>query len=132
MENYMELYDDFMLNLQGIFNCMIEKYSSFYFHVELRSVSFDAFNSKFAGTCEFCISENYIEQYCEQLRNMYDLLQGECLIVDYDFGNELKLFFEGRQLKIEGKFYDGRQLLRFSGEVDQTIIPRLLSLLQTN
>ncbi len=131
MENYVELYNNSLLSLQGVFNDVVDDIGRFCFHAEIKDGSFGKFPCKFAGTCEFCIDKNYLQEYCEQLSKMYDSSQGECRILDYDFCNKLHLFFEGQQLQIEGTFFDGVERLGFSQEVDQSILPRLLSLFQS-
>jgi len=132
MENYVQLFNNSSLNLQGFFNNVADGTSNFCFHAEIKSDSAYEFPCKFAGTCEFCISDDSLQQYCMQLSEMYDSSQGECRILDYDFCNKLSLYFEGKQLQIEGLFFDGVERLGFSQKVDRTIIPRLLSLLQNN
>lgn len=130
--DYVQLYDNSLFNLQGVNSEVEDEYSCFYFHAEVKSSSFYAFPCKFAGTCEFCISNESRKQYCKQLGKMYELERGECVIFDEDFNNKLSLYFEGQQLFVEGIFFDGVQRLGFTQKVDPTIIPRLLSLLQSS
>ena len=126
MQDYKELYRGNGITLYGAY----EDSDAYVFRVELDSYLPSGLNYGFSGAALFSFVHNEEEKNCQQLRQMYDSLNGECLIQDYEFGNELKLFFDGRQLKIEGKFDEGDQLLKFSGNVDQTIIPRIISLFQ--
>ncbi len=131
MEEYVELYDNSYFKLYGISKESVGGYKNFGFHVERRLRPFNQFPCDYAATDWFCIPDKVIKQYCKQLKMMYDSFQGECTIFDYDCGSELKLFFDGRQLKISGKFPFSQIKSEFSDElVDQTIIPRLISLLQ--
>lgn len=127
MQEYTELYDSGSVRLLGVCDdCGI-----YLFRVELPARTYQGLDRGFSGVASFCFVPQQEEYYCKLLRNMYETLQGECLILDYDFGNELRLFFEGRQLKIEGKFWNGYNRLTFGGEdVDQTIILRIISLFQ--
>lgn len=131
MTEYVELYDNSFFKLYGILTDTVDGYKNFAFHVEMKWRPFSRFSCDFADTGLFCLPEKDLKQYCKQLKKMYDSFRGECLIYDYDFGNELKLFFDGRQLKMSGKFSFGNERSEFSdAEIDQTIIPRLLTLLQ--
>lgn len=127
MQVYKELYRGNGITLYGAY----EDSSMYVFRVELDSYLPSGLNYGFSGAAMFYFSTSDEEKICQNLHQMYDSLKGECPIQDCEFGNELKLFFEGRQLKIEGKFDEGDQLLKFNGNVDQTIIPRIISMFQT-
>lgn len=128
MQEYRELYKSSSIKLYGA----VEDYGAYAFRAELDGCLFSGLNFGFSGAALFYFYPNGQEEYCKKLCHMYDSLEGDCLIQDCEFGNEIRLYFVGRQLKIDGKFDGGEQLLKFSGDVDQTIIPRIISLLQTN
>ena len=130
MQDYTEMYASNLIRLYGAYDEEILVYS---FRVEMDEYFISGWNFGFSGSALFYLLPNVKIECCKELRQMYDSLTGECIIRDCEFGNELKLFFEGRQLKIEGKFDEGdNRVLMFSEDVDQTIIPPIISLLQNN
>lgn len=118
-EQYIELYRSNEMQLKA------------YSYVEvLKEIVFKVALGDYSGKCTFTLSNEQVLEYKRKLQTMYDTLNGECCIEDCDFGNTLKLFFNERTLLIEGYFYNGVQSLRFSSNVDQTIIPPLITLLK--
>lgn len=126
MQDYKKIYDSNEVTLFSAY----EDYGAYVFRVELKNNLFSGLNFGFSGAALFYIGTNREEDCCEKLRKMYGSLNGECLIQDCEFGNEIKLYFEGRYLRMEGRFHESNQSLQFCCDVDQTIIPRLISLLQ--
>lgn len=100
------------------------------FKVQTSSYTYSGLDVGFSGAAYFLFTEEIEEKYCKKLSRMYETLSGECLIMDCEFGNELKLYFEGRQLKIEVKAPNSDVCFEFEGDVDQTIIPPIISMLK--
>ena len=119
MEEYKELYHSNTLVLKG------------YSYVEvLREVVLCVNVDEYSGKCTFAFTQKQVDSYIAVLTKMNEQLTGECLLEDYDFGNTLRLYFNGRKLLIEGHFFNGFHSLTFEGVADQTIILPLISLLK--
>ena len=82
----------------------------------------------FAGICNFCISEDKVEDYILVIDNMINSLSGEIEIRDCESDAYLKLFFEGMMNfyvlgQIGGSY--GDNTLKFKLKADQTILLRV-------
>lgn len=126
MQEYKELYASKAVKLYGAY----EDYGAFVFRAEMDGQLISGLNFGYSGAALFYLLPKEQEECCKKLSKMYDSLMGECTIHDCEFGNELRLYFVERRLKIQGKFDEGEQFLKFNVEVDQTVIPNIISLLK--
>lgn len=81
--------------------------------------------SDFSGSCNFCISENKVEDYIVVLDNMINSLSGEIEIHDCESDAYLKIYFENTMNlyvlgQIGGSYEDNT--LKFKLKADQTIL----------
>lgn len=79
----------------------------------------------FSGRCNFCISEDNIKDYVEEIDNMINSLSGEIEIHDCESDAYLKFYFEDRMNfyvmgQIGGSYEDNT--LKFKLKADQTIM----------
>ena len=125
-----------------IYSICLEKNASYLFRVELLQKNEYGLDLGFSGVGLFVVDFPEIEKYCILLEKMYETLKGECTIQDHEFGNIIKLYFVGRNLKINGRLYDGTNTFLFGQygggsdddgvNIDQTIIPQIISVLKSD
>ena len=82
----------------------------------------------FSGICNFCISEDDVEDYTEVMANMIDSLSGEMEIHDCESDAYLKFYFEDTMNfyvsgQIGGSYEDNT--LKFKLKADQTLLQGL-------
>lgn len=127
MDGYTILYDGNGVTFGGAW---LDDYSAVVFKVQIWEKSTSGLDVGYSAAGYFSLLDT--SKYCKQLQRMYETLSGECVIedCDWDDGNKLKFYFDGRQLKIDGKITDTTQTLTFSCYVDQTILLPLITLLK--
>lgn len=100
MDGYTILYDGNGVTFGGAWE---DNREVIWFKVKLAEYLLTGLDVGYSATAPFSFLDGYREKYCKQLRKMYETLSGKCVIQDCECGNELKLYFDGRQLKMEGK-----------------------------
>lgn len=128
MNNFTMLYDG-----NGVTLGYANEYNGvLIFKVQLTKYTYSGVDVGFSGVAYFQFADECKEKYSKKLSQMYEVLSGECLIQDCEFGNELKLYFDGRQLKIEVKKISFSECFDVKFDVDQTIIPPIISMIKNN
>ena len=120
MENFVELYDDGKFKLYGNVDT-IWKYPLLTLQVHC---------GNFAGQSTLFLGQEH-HRYLNELQQMHTNLSGKCTLQDAEgLSSYLCLEFQGRDLLINGLFeYCGNPKLTFENTVDQTILGRLINLI---
>lgn len=94
--------------------------------------SIEVVSNSFSGIGTYCDHRNYLNLWIDQLYNLYNSLNGEVCIQDYDTGD--CIYFSAKQygqIKVSGNISDFVQSLRFEFLIDQTYLPDIINELKS-
>ena len=116
-----EMFYTDMVKIAYEINIKSAEFSVITFYVEV---------SEFKGKGVFYLMECDIRNYLNCIKDLNKNLSGECLISDSESTNFIRLYFNKKELFLEGSLSIYNDLLfKFNTKVDQTILNQFISAL---
>ena len=120
MEQYTELYKGEKLKLYG---------QKEYIYGSI--ITIKIYLSDFSGLGMFYVNDDDLVTYLDKLDYMNKKLSGECIIKDNESTNYCHIYFEERNLYIDGSFTYNDETLKFKAIADQTVLEPIINLLKS-